>query len=721
MLHDDVILDLVEELDIEIDEIPTKFSTQDFIIDPFVEGSVIVDVDRDFVVILDLESMGLGDPDTSGTTGKIHRIIFFTKSILGKKSTFGRSSLNINANIQTNGTAYINSANHNIVARQFVFGKTVSAKKLTFARVSFGIIDNIQTAGTNTIGDVNLYGTDFYGVGVYGDIIGYGSGVYGFDVYRGEAVSFSIRFGSVISGDALIKQTSIAEVSLAPHGAPAANTNHAIRFRARTTSGSTGTIKAVLREEINVDAIGYGSVGWGSGNYGSGLSYEETVDRSGVLTSIPLTNVLTDYFLYIPSEEVASISDYSNLSIRFWGYDPAGNPLVFQVSRIYLELPIVTGVTQYGAISRPITFTKAVSGVVSSKQTPVAEISLASHGIPSERTNHFIKLRARTVSGSTGILRASLYEGTVNRSGHLGTTPLTNTLEDYTLVIADFLAAAIIDYTNLSIKFWGYDIAGNPLVFQVSRIYLELPTSSGNVTLYGSISRPITFTKAVSGIINSKRTTTAEISLASHGTPSERTNHSIKVRARTTSHLTGILKAELYEGSTLRSGTVPLATSALTNSFADYSLTIPDAAAATIISYSNLSIKFWGFDPAGNALLFEVSRIYLELPASVANTTHYGVISRPITFTKAVSGIATRFAVISRPTTFIKAVSGFATHFAAISRAITFTKAVSGTVGVTRYGVISRPITFTKAVSGTVSSGGTGYGSPGWGSGNYGG
>jgi hypothetical protein len=66
----------------------------------------------------------------------------------------------------------------------------------------------------------------------------------------------------------------------------------------------------------------------------------------------------------------------------------------------------------------------------------------------------------------------------------------------------------------------------------------------------------------------------------------------------------------------LRSGTAPLITSLLTNSLADYSLAVSDASAATITDYSNLSIKFWGHDSAGNALVFEIAKIYLELPTT---------------------------------------------------------------------------------------------------------
>lgn len=714
MLPDNVIVNLVEEANVVIQE----KDISDLVVNIEDTSLAVIEMTSVVPVVVDTESMSSSDLDNFIKYGRVQRVLFFVKSVLGKKTTFASMSFNLQNNFQTNGTALINPANHNLVNRQTVFGKAVSGKRTTFARVALGVLNTIQVAASNTSGSIRFYGSGLYGSGTYGDIIGYGAGVYGIGIYAGEAIHVPLRFGSVISGAVLVKQTSVAEVSLAPHGAPQPGTQHAIKVRARTLTGSTGILKAAL--------------------------YEGSINRSGDLSTIPLTNTLTDYTLYIP-EEISGgvITDYSNLSIRFWGYDPAGNPLVFQVSRIFLELPIVTGSTKFGATSSSITFGKAVSGSITNKRTATAEISLASHGIPVQRTDHTIKIRARTIlEGQNAVIKAALYEGLNNRSGDLITPPLTTTFADYELVIPDYLAFEINDYANLSLKFWGYDVNGNPAIFEISRIYLELPVSSGNVTLYGVINRPITFvkavngvigaggiqygivsraitftkavagissspgthfgsvsrattftkavsgkatlmavvarsttftkdvsgsrktfgvvarpttftkavvgyrkylgvvarsttftksvagfathfavvarsitfTKAVAGIISSKKTATAEISLASHGTPSVRTNHSIKVRARTTSGSTGVLKAELYEGSTVRSGSTPLVTSALTTSLADYTLAIPDAAAATITSYSDLSIKFWGYDSAGNALVFEVSRIYLELP-----------------------------------------------------------------------------------------------------------
>lgn len=119
----------------------------------------------------------------------------------------------------------------------------------------------------------------------------------------------------------------------------------------------------------------------------------------------------------------------------------------------------------------------ATTTVIPPKQTSVAEISLASHATPATRVNHAIKIRARTVSGSGGVIKAALYEGYTNRSGDLTSSVLTNGLVEYTLSIPDASAAAITSYANLSIKLWGYSASGQALVFEVSRVSLQLPAS----------------------------------------------------------------------------------------------------------------------------------------------------------------------------------------------------------------------------------------------------
>lgn len=107
-------------------------------------------------------------------------------------------------------------------------------------------------------------------------------------------------------------------------------------------------------------------------------------------------------------------------------------------------------------------------------------------------------------------------------------------------------------------------------------------------------------------------TSVAEVSLASASTPSERTTHSIHIRARVTTN-EGRINAALYEGATNRSGDL---SSAVTTSLADYTLAIPDASAANITSYANLGVRFWGSGVIATAV--EVDQVWLELPTGAA-------------------------------------------------------------------------------------------------------
>jgi len=106
------------------------------------------------------------------------------------------------------------------------------------------------------------------------------------------------------------------------------------------------------------------------------------------------------------------------------------------------------------------------------KSSDPAEFSLEPQGTPATRTDHDILVRARASSGTGNLLVVALYEGVTNRSGDL-TQELTNTLTDYVIPISDAAAATIVDYTNLSIKFWG--VAYSPTDFDVDAIGLRLP------------------------------------------------------------------------------------------------------------------------------------------------------------------------------------------------------------------------------------------------------
>jgi hypothetical protein len=441
MLPDEITVILVDEnFNIHLTDPPDKFLYVDFL--PVINIPLILELEE--TIIVDLKSMGIDNETVPQKYGKIARIFLFTKSVLGRKKTFGRSAFVINNNIQTSGIKVVPPEKDNPVSLPLVFGKSVSGyKSRTTGKISFNIIDAISTAGRSYVGILDFYGDGPYGADTYGTI----------EVTT--AISMLIGFGATTSGIGIstTKETEVAEISLASHGIPSTRTDHSIEIRARTISGSTGVIKAIL--------------------------YEGAINRSGELTTTTLNNTLNNYTLPISDVVAAAITDYSNLSIKVWGYDSGGNALVFEIAELYLKLPPAAegGTTYYGSFSSNIIFTKSVAGNVTTKQTEIAEISLASHGTPSVRTNHSIKIKARIVSGNNGVIKAALYEGTNNRSGVLITTPLTNVLTTYTLVISDSAAATITNYSNLSIKFWGFDLLGNALVFEVSEISLELPAA----------------------------------------------------------------------------------------------------------------------------------------------------------------------------------------------------------------------------------------------------
>jgi hypothetical protein len=113
------------------------------------------------------------------------------------------------------------------------------------------------------------------------------------------------------------KSTSVGEVSLAPY-TPATQDSHRLKVRARVTSGAgTAVLKAAL--------------------------YEGSTNRSGDLTTSALTASLADYTLAISDANAATITDYSNLGVRFWGHAPDGAALVFEIDYIALLVPESAG------------------------------------------------------------------------------------------------------------------------------------------------------------------------------------------------------------------------------------------------------------------------------------------------------------------------------------------------------------------------------------------
>lgn len=405
----------------------------------------------------------------------------------------------------------------------------------------------------------------------------------------------------------------------------------------------------------------------------------------------------------------------------------------------------------------------ALAELIIPTSTPVAQLSLASHGEPSERTNHTIKIRARTTSGSTGVIKAALYEGSTNRSGDLTSTALTTSLADYTLPIADASAANITDYSNLEIRFWGYDSGGNALVFEVADVYLELPVASGPPTYYGVTSSVVTFTKAVAATkstfgvtvsaltfvkaVAGKKTTFGQLvapftftkavsgiriafgQLVAPFTFTKAVAATKKTFGQTATTLTftkAVSGLRTTFGQTVTALTFTKAVSGVRTTFGQLiaPFTFGKAVAGIRTAFSQIAAPFiFVKDVAARRTTFSqitapftfsksiagLKTTFGQISLSLINTistagdravnTLYGVITFPITFTKDVAARRTTFGQIIAPFTFSKAISGFKKTFGQITAPFTFTKSIIGQRKT--FGQVVVPLTFTKVVSGT--------------------
>lgn len=159
--------------------------------------------------------------------------------------------------------------------------------------------------------------------------------------------------------------------------------------------------------------------------------------------------------------------------------------------------------------------------------------------------------------------------------------------------------------------------------------YVYTDSRSGTVTASGTVVENTVYTDAASGTIavsgisietHTTLTAVARISLASGMNPTTRTDHKLCFRARKTSGSVPVhLWAALYQGSTNRSG--DLVSGDLTTSLALYVLPVPDASAASISSYSDLELRFWGESPQGSTTSVEVADAWVELPPPGSDLT----------------------------------------------------------------------------------------------------
>lgn len=341
--------------------------------------------------------------------------------------SYGVISASFDVDIISSGIIPDETLQYGSTSMSTIFSKSVSGIRTTFGQIVAPFTFTKAVSGITI--DSNQYGSGIYGTGLYGDVLTqYGS------------ISRTTTFVKVVSGtkktfgQLTIPVTFIKSIS---------GTKETFSYIAAPFT----FMKSVAGINIAVNTQ-YGS---SSMSVVFGKSVSGTKKTFGQFT--------------VPVTFIKSISGTRNT------FSQISAPFTFTKS--------VSGTKKtFGQIAASITFTKAVSGIrTGPMSTSVAEISLASHVAPSVRDRHSIKIRARTTSGSGGVIKAALYEGTTNISGDLTSSTLSNSLADYTLTISDASAAAITSYSNLSIKIWGYETMGTGLVFEIARVYLELPAS----------------------------------------------------------------------------------------------------------------------------------------------------------------------------------------------------------------------------------------------------
>jgi hypothetical protein len=145
--------------------------------------------------------------------------------------------------------------------------------------------------------------------------------------------------------------TAVGEISLAPPAAaPATQTEHKIKARARLVSGGG---------ELNV------------------ALYEGGTNRSGDI-SLTLANSFTEHTFNIPDVNAANITDYSNLSIRFWGDSDLASAGNLEIDQQWLEIPGGAGATTYNKTGALVPTTRIV-GVDVSERSELGSLAADTH------------------------------------------------------------------------------------------------------------------------------------------------------------------------------------------------------------------------------------------------------------------------------------------------------------------------------------------------------
>lgn len=118
----------------------------------------------------------------------------------------------------------------------------------------------------------------------------------------------------------------------------------------------------------------------------------------------------------------------------------------------------------------------ALKAIRTPKVTGTVQLSLAGISTPPTRGFHRMIVRAKKTS-LTGKLRVRLYEGGTARSAELESPELTTSFADYVFPIEYDDANTITSYADLEMRIFGRSEDGDATTFQVSQVYLEVPTA----------------------------------------------------------------------------------------------------------------------------------------------------------------------------------------------------------------------------------------------------
>ena len=139
----------------------------------------------------------------------------------------------------------------------------------------------------------------------------------------------------------------------------------------------------------------------------------------------------------------------------------------------------------------------------------------------------------------------------------------------------------------------------------------------------------VTITPSATEVVP-KTTGTYRFSIAPLSTPQTRTQHKVIVRAaKTNAGHTGTVKIQVYEGGTAR--TAEIESSAISTTPTDYTIAIPDADAANIVSYNDLEVRARGFSSTSDPVTVRIYQAWLEIPEASPAFIDSGTV--PVTIT----------------------------------------------------------------------------------------